>query len=602
MSAITAKASRKMKKYAVLTREPRCFLGSFDFSWEQRKLGDIADIVGGGTPSTGNPSYWDGEIDWYAPAEIADQIYANSSQKKITDLGYENSSAKMLPPGTVLFTSRAGIGKTAILTRKGCTNQGFQSIVPHRGELDSYFIFSRTEELKRYGEFVGAGSTFVEVSGKQMAAMELMMPPTMREQQTIGGFFQQLDNLITLHQRKYAFLFRRFRAAISKKLATSTFSWEQRKLGDVVQEITRNDPESEAPIMMITANNGFIEQSERYAFNNAGESLKKYILLKKGELAYNHGASKLRPYGSCFALTTAENARIPFVYHCFSAENQNAEFMSIELNGAEIENQLRKIVSSGARMDGLLNISFDEYTSVSVLLPNTEEQDRIADFFRQLDHLITLHQRERISFSGRASRLIPPINKKRITSSWEQRKAKELFISTADKGYPDLPVLSATQDRGMIRRDENSINIFHDKKNEVGYKRVLPGQFVIHLRSFQGGFAHSAIEGITSPAYTVFGFSEPEKHDSEYWKYVFTSKAFIRRLETVTYGIRDGRSISYDEFLTLSFAYPSKAEQTAIARYLDKLSDLITLHQRKPFFMKWRTSDANRNQTNRLVL
>lgn len=165
--------------------------------------------------------------------------------------------------------------------------------------------------------------------------------------------------------------------------------------------------------------------------------------------------------------------------------------------------------------------------------------------------------------------------------SWEQRKAKELFVSTADKGYPELPVLSATQDRGMIRRDENSINIFHDKKNEAGYKRVLPGQFVIHLRSFQGGFAHSAIEGITSPAYTVFGFSEPEKHDSEYWKYVFTSKSFIRRLETVTYGIRDGRSISYDEFLTLGFVYPLKAEQTAIARYLDKLSDLITLHQRK---------------------
>lgn len=175
----------------------------------------------------------------------------------------------------------------------------------------------------------------------------------------------------------------------------------------------------------------------------------------------------------------------------------------------------------------------------------------------------------------------PAIRFKGFTDTWEQRKAKELFVSTADKGYPELPVLSATQDRGMIRRDENSINIFHDKKNEAGYKRVLPGQFVIHLRSFQGGFAYSAIEGITSPAYTVFGFSEPEKHDSEYWKYVFTSKSFIRRLETVTYGIRDGRSISYEEFLTLGFVYPSKAEQTAIARCLDKLSDLITLHQRK---------------------
>ena len=186
-----------------------------------------------------------------------------------------------------------------------------------------------------------------------------------------------------------------------------------------------------------------------------------------------------------------------------------------------------------------------------------------------------------------------------FTLEWEQRKAKKLFISTADKGYPDLPVLSATQDRGMIRRDQNSINISHDKNNENGYKRVLPGQFVIHLRSFQGGFAHSRIEGITSPAYTIFGFSEPKKHDSEYWKYVFTSKEFIRRLETVTYGIRDGRSISYDEFLTLDFFFPSVEEQEKISQYLDELTHLITLHQRKPFCInrrqKWKQTTKMQN-------
>ena len=165
-------------------------------------MGDVADIVGGGTPSTSNSDYWDGDINWYAPAEIADQIYADSSVKKITTKGFENSSAKMLPIGTVLFTSRAGIGKTAILRKEGCTNQGFQSIVPHINELDSYFIFSRTEELKRYGETTGAGSTFVEVSGKQMANMDLMMPKTMEEQHQIGVFFRNLDTLITLHQRK----------------------------------------------------------------------------------------------------------------------------------------------------------------------------------------------------------------------------------------------------------------------------------------------------------------------------------------------------------------------------------------------------------------
>ena len=182
---------------------PEIRFKGFTDPWEQRKLGDVADIVGGGTPSTNNPNYWDGDIDWYAPAEIAGQIYFDSSQRKITEQGYENSSAKMLPPGTVLFTSRAGIGKTAILSKKGCTNQGFQSIVPHNDELDSYFVFSRTDELKQYGELVGAGSTFVEVSGKQMAAMNLKMPTTIEEQQTIGRFFKRLDTLITLHQREH---------------------------------------------------------------------------------------------------------------------------------------------------------------------------------------------------------------------------------------------------------------------------------------------------------------------------------------------------------------------------------------------------------------
>ena len=183
---------RKYMKYADLSV----------FDWEQRKLGELAEIVGGGTPSTSVDSYWDGDIDWYAPAEIGEQIYLKSSQRKITEEGLNKSSAKILPVGTVLFTSRAGIGKTAILLKEGCTNQGFQSIVPNKDKLDSYFIFTRSEELKRYGETVGAGSTFVEVSGKQMVSMELMMPTTMDEQQKIGEYFSNLDHLITLHHRK----------------------------------------------------------------------------------------------------------------------------------------------------------------------------------------------------------------------------------------------------------------------------------------------------------------------------------------------------------------------------------------------------------------
>lgn len=230
--------------------------------------------------------------------------------------------------------------------------------------------------------------------------------PQKAEQIIIGKFLDDVDGLIFQHQQKYDKLLT-FKKSMLEKLfpqngakepemrfAGFAGEWELHSLKEIVKEINRNDPTSDAPIMMITASNGFIEQSDRYSFDNAGDSLKKYILLKKGELAYNHGASKLRPYGSCFALTKRDEARIPFVYHCFSAEGNNPEFLSLELNGADVESQLRKIVSSGARMDGLLNISFEEYTSVSILLPKEEEQNKIADFFRAIEELVSLYGTE----------------------------------------------------------------------------------------------------------------------------------------------------------------------------------------------------------------
>ncbi|MGY0191251.1 restriction endonuclease subunit S [Lactococcus petauri] len=155
---------------------PELRFAGFAEDWEERKLGELSNIVGGGTPSTSNPEYWGGDIDWYAPAEIGEQSYVSKSKKTITELGLKKSSARILPVGTVLFTSRAGIGNTAILAKEATTNQGFQSIVPVQNKLDSYFIFSRTNELKRYGEVTGAGSTFVEVSGKQMSKMSIMVP------------------------------------------------------------------------------------------------------------------------------------------------------------------------------------------------------------------------------------------------------------------------------------------------------------------------------------------------------------------------------------------------------------------------------------------
>ena len=144
---------------------------------------------------------------------------------------------------------------------------------------------------------------------------------------------------------------------------------------------------------MLSAGNGFIMQSEKYSRDNAGQSLKKYILLKQGELAYNHGASKAKQFGCCYELTEPE-ARIPYVYHCFKINNHEyTPFIAMALNNAKMDKQLKRLVSSSVRMDGLLNISFEDYMSVTIHLPSPSEQKRIADFLQKIDERIAAQEK-----------------------------------------------------------------------------------------------------------------------------------------------------------------------------------------------------------------
>ena len=390
---------------------PQIRFSGFTDTWEQRKLSDMVERVTrknenreSELPLTISAQYGLIDQNEFFDKRIASRDVSGYYLLKKGEFAYNKSTSSDAPWGAVKRLDRYEMGVLSTLY--------IVFALKENGNIDSNFLVSYydTDCWHKGVQAIAAEGArnhgLLNITPADYFETVLTVPSDVKEQHQIGSFFAKLDTLITLHQRKYDKLTKVKKAMLEKMFPKNgslypeirfkgfTDAWEQRELGEVVKEVTRNDPTSEAPIMMITANNGFIEQSERYAFNNAGESLKKYILLEKGELAYNHGASKLRPYGSCFALTTAENARIPFVYHCFSVENQNAEFMSIELNSSEIENQLRKIVSSGARMDGLLNISFDEYSSVSVVLPSIEEQDRIAGFLRNLDRLITLHQRK----------------------------------------------------------------------------------------------------------------------------------------------------------------------------------------------------------------
>ena len=224
------------------------------------------------------------------------------------------------------------------------------------------------------------------------------------------------------------------------------------RLGDIAALVNRTDPKSNAPIMMLSAGNGFIMQSEKYSRDNAGQSLKKYILLKQGELAYNHGASKAKQFGCCYELTEPE-ARIPYVYHCFKINNHEyTPFIAMALNNPKMDKQLKRLVSSSVRMDGLLNISFEDYMSVTIHLPSPSEQKHIADFLQKIDERIAAQENLLASLKKYKSGAIKSIFTQRVSfhaekNKWESHKMSELI--TLQSGQDFAPTNYNEQGKGI---------------------------------------------------------------------------------------------------------------------------------------------------------
>jgi type I restriction enzyme S subunit len=162
--------------------------------WEVRTLGEVCDIIGGGTPSTSNNSYWNGDIDWFTPTEIGKEKYSYRSKRKITNEGLNASSAQILPIGTILLTSRAGIGDLSILTKEACTNQGFQSLSV-KAENSNEFIYYLMKTLKNVLLKNASGSTFLEISPNRVNQIEISIP-LLSEQTRIATILSDMDGAI----------------------------------------------------------------------------------------------------------------------------------------------------------------------------------------------------------------------------------------------------------------------------------------------------------------------------------------------------------------------------------------------------------------------
>ena len=229
-------------------------------------------------------------------------------------------------------------------------------------------------------------------------------------------------------------------------------------------------------------------------------------------------------------------------------------------------------------------LSFKRLGSLEYTCPPLAEQQKIADILSAQDKIIELKERLLAEKQRQKKYLMQRLltGKQRLPGfcgAWESLQAKNVFRNITDKNHNgDLEVLSATQDKGIIPRSQTDIDIKYDDSALPTYKKVKQGNFVISLRSFQGGIEYSAYEGLVSPAYTVLENKIPI--DSAYYKQYFKSSRYIAQLQVAVYGIRDGKQISYDDFGFIEICYPPVDEQRAIGEILSTADREIDLLRR----------------------
>jgi type I restriction enzyme S subunit len=215
-------------------------VGMIPYEWDVKELGDIAYVIGGGTPSTFNVDYWNGDINWFTPTEIGLKKYSYESIRKITKKGLENSSARLLPVGSILLTSRAGIGDVSILMKEACTNQGFQSLVAKEG-INSEFLYYIVSTLKQLLLKNASGSTFLEISPRKVKAILVAFPPTLIEQTAIATALSDTDVLIEglekLIAKKQNIKQGTMQELLSGKKRLNGYNekWEEKRLGRLVK-------------------------------------------------------------------------------------------------------------------------------------------------------------------------------------------------------------------------------------------------------------------------------------------------------------------------------------------------------------------------------
>ena len=388
-------------------KKPAIRFKGFTDSWEQRKLGELGEIMTGSTPSTSKSEYYSEDgIPWVTPTDINSQTISDTP-RKLSGEGIK--VGRVVPANTILCTCIASIGKNTLLTVKGSFNQQINCLTPNEYN-DAYFLLTESEIWSNIMKRMAAAGTMQIVNKTEFSELTTMVPK-LEEQKKIGQYFHTIGYLITLHQRKYDKLQIIKKAMLEKMFPQNgscfpeirfkgfTDSWEQRKLGDVVNRVTRKNQDlvSELPLT-ISAQYGLIDQNEFFDKRVASKDVSGYYLIENGEFAYNKSTSTDAPWGAVKRLDHYENGVLSTLYIVFGIKENNpidSNFLVSYYNTNLWHKGIREIAAEGARNHGLLNIVPADFFETELMIPqDIEEQKQIGKFFKELEALITLHQRE----------------------------------------------------------------------------------------------------------------------------------------------------------------------------------------------------------------
>lgn len=365
-------------------------LGIIPEDWEVKTIGEAAEVVSGGTPRTQIKEYWNGDINWFTPTEIGKNKYSFGSERKITLEGYNNCSAKLLPIGAILLTSRAGIGDVSIIMEKACTNQGFQSLIA-RENIHNEYLYYLVKTLKNTFLQFSIGSTFLEISPNRVKTVPIILPPTIEEQTAIANTLTDIDDLISALEKKIEKK-KNIKQGAMQELLKPKEGWLEKSLGEVGNTYGGLTGKSKVhfgqgnalyiPFMNILSNPIIdINNFERVIIG--GKEKQNKVLV--GDLFFNTSSETPEEVGICSVILD-EIENLYLNSFCFGYRLTDKEISGLYLSyffRTKIGRDLMTALAQGATR---YNLSKSLFNQLKILLPNSiQEQNNICDIINDMD-------------------------------------------------------------------------------------------------------------------------------------------------------------------------------------------------------------------------